>query len=272
MKGVHFTPESLEEMGKDLCIAVLVAFGREGMGSVPRPIGKSRGRMSVMREGGMVITRAKAKEEIMADPRLLHQGDGDSSSGSDSDASNENAEEPAEPSEGLPRSSTRLVLKLPGPSLRSKRSLIPKARKCSECGLDLNMGHVCPQRIVPSPTAESNKLIVPVGVKTYYTVQGKKVHDQLTQTKVSFYAHYKANKEKAAQAQDRTSSYQTLQAPMITIEPESTPEPASALPPAIRVSTQFVQERVQRFALSQSFALTPASAQDRRLARKSLFS
>lgn len=268
MKGVHFTPESLEEMGKDLCFAILVAFGREGAWSVPRPMGKGRGRRSVLGEGGVVVTKSKAKEELLADPRLLHQGDGDSSSGSDSDASNENAEEP---SEVLPRSSTRLVLKLPGPSFRSKRSLLPKARKCSECGLDMNMGHVCPQRIVPSPTAESSKQVVAVGVKTYYTVQGKKVHDQVTQTKVSFYAHYKANKEKAAQIQQT----QVLRAPTITIEPESTPEPATrlqlapALPSALRVSTQFMQERVERFSLSQSF-VTPDSKQH--LGRKSMFS
>jgi len=271
MKGVHFTPESLEEMGKDLCFAILVAFGREGASPVPRSVGKGRGRRSMLGECGVVVTKSKAREELMADPRLLHQGDGDSSSGSDSDASNENAEEPAEPSEGLPRSSTRLVLKLPGPSFRSKRSLLPKTRKCSDCGLGMNMGHVCPQRIVPSPTAESSKQVVAVGVKTYYTVQGKKVHDQVTQTKVSFYAHYKANKEKAAQIRQT----QVLQAPTITIEPESTPEPATrlmlapALPAPHRVSTQFIQERAERFSLSQSF-VTPSSKQH--LGRKSLFS
>ena len=276
-QGVHFTVDSLEEMGRNLCIAILVTFGKEGIWPISRPVPPVR--MSKTRKmsiyTGKTVSRVTAREELMSDPRLMSQGEGESSSGSDSDSSVENTEMQSEPSDQTEfRPSTRLVLKLPGPSNRSKRTLIPKAKKCSECGLELSMGHVCPRRMAPSPSSESLKPIALVGLKTYYTLQGKKVHDQTTQTKVSFYALYKANKERAAQLQHS----ETLQAPSITIQPEVTPEaprhPPSFHPPA-RLSIHHLPDRMERLSLSQSFAILPDSqpAQDRpRPIRKSMLS
>ena len=233
MKGLHFTTETLQEMGRDLCLAVLIAFGRDGclpvqpmvsLSSTAKRTKVNRARISLIIDSLAQITRSSAQLELENDPKLLGLGDLDSSSGSESEPSLDNIEPPQDLQEAPaapPRSSSRLVLKLPGPAPLqvSKRTPVSKSRRCGECGLELGMGHVCPLRVTPSQDQSKSQTLV--GVKTYYTVHGKRVHDQFTQTKVSFYFRYKINKAKAAQL----SLTHTLQPPTIVVEPEPTPEP-----------------------------------------------
>ena len=54
-------------------------------------------------------------------------------------------------------------------------------KKCRHCGNDEVPGHQCKTEEAPPPKRRM------VGIRTYYNLSGKKVHDQQTQTPVEFY-------------------------------------------------------------------------------------
>ena len=59
------------------------------------------------------------------------------------------------------------------------KKIVPK-KKCKTCGSDDIPGHTCKQEL---PVVKRR----PVGLRTYYNLSGKKVHDQQTQTPDEFY-------------------------------------------------------------------------------------
>ena len=76
----------------------------------------------------------------------------------------------------LPKKKPKLPSKIVRKTIKK-----PPRRKCSKCGEDDLPGHEC-KKEDPVPIRKK-----PVGLRTYYNIAGKKVHDQQTQTPVEMY-------------------------------------------------------------------------------------
>ena len=167
------------------------------------------------------LNRGNLLKELMRDQELLHQGEDEESSGSDSEPSDDNLEPselaqfipstqktaaPAHGKKPLSKTSSRTIIK-PANAV-SKAVPRPKAKKCPDCGKDLLMNHRClakpagadkPRELLKPSSAIVQKRPV-IGVKTYYNLLGKRVHDQMTQTPASFYLNYKLTKQREKEA------------------------------------------------------------------------
>lgn len=245
---MHFTRSILQDMGRDLCLVLLANFGFAGyiprsMGATAASTGKkavtstgvqSQRTESYGGESGSVemfqtlagLNRGNLLKELMKDQELLHQGEDEESSGSDSGPSDDNLEPselaqfvpaiqktsaPARGKKPLSKTSSRTIIK-PANTI-SRPMPRPKAKKCPDCGKDLLMNHRCVAKPAPAekqvkPASAFVQKRPVIGVKTYYNLVGKRVHDQMTQTPASFYLNYKLTKQREKEAR-------TTRAPLI---------------------------------------------------------
>ena len=193
-KGLHYTTEALKRMGRDIARSLLVIARSSKMPAPLAPkrtvkkikgaVGASASQMEIPDESGLKeLDPEVLLDEMMHNEELLHNGEAeDSSSGSDSEPSEDNLEveelKDYIPSLSLKKKPKPKSKPKPAPQPRVMRQ--PTRKKCNKCGQDELPGHTCPE--APPPPKRK-----PVGIRTYYNIAGKRVHDQATQTPLSFY-------------------------------------------------------------------------------------
>ena len=196
----HFTGEILADMGRDLCKAVLLISQNSILSRNPtlkKPLLKSTIKKPMKTDEPLTILNITKTfnidsilKEMLDKEEILHTGEENcSSSGSDSEPSEDNLDY-----EDL-KNLLPVVAQKKKPGVAQKKRIIfnkniaiprskilPPKKKCSKCGDDELPGHVC--KTVEAPPPPKKKII---GVKTYYNLAGKRVHDQATQTPISLY-------------------------------------------------------------------------------------
>ena len=201
-RSLHFTGEILKEMGKDLCRSLLVLSQNSGLTRNPtikKPSLKATSKkLPIKRQESNLSVPAIMKDfnidsifqEMMEKDEVLHNGEENncSSSGSDSEPSEDNLDFedlkkllPA----NIVKKKEKISKKKPLPS-RNFNMIRPKLlqkKKCQKCGEEEGPSHVC-KPVEPAPPPPKKK---PIGLRTYYNLAGKRVHDQATQTPPGFY-------------------------------------------------------------------------------------
>lgn len=200
-KSLHFTGEILQEMGKDLCRSLLVLSQNSSLTRNPalqKPSIKSSSKKPILKKPESFNSLSISKsfniesifQEMMDKDDVLHNGEdvNCSSSGSDSEPSEDNLSFedlkkllPA----NVAKKKDKVMKKKPLPTRNfqaARQKLLPK-KKCGKCGEDDGPGHVCK---LPEPAPPPPKKKV-VGLRTYYNLAGKRVHDQATQTPPGLY-------------------------------------------------------------------------------------
>ena len=193
--NMHFSGEILAEMGRDLCRAVLILSQNSSLARNPalRRLSlkqKQRKNKTQDEETEIVIITEHNIEailtELLARKDSLQAGEGNaSSSGSESEPSEDNLEfqelkslMPATHSHSLVNSLNFNKNALNRGNFYRNKTL---TKKCGKCGEEDLHGHFCK---IFEVTAQRRKI---VGIRTYYNITGKRVHDQETQTPPSFY-------------------------------------------------------------------------------------
>ena len=201
-KSLHFTGAILQEMGKDLCRSLLVLSQNSSLTRNPtiqKPTVKSSIKKPVLKKSELSLASLSISksynidsilQEMMDKEEVLHNGEelNCSSSGSDSEPSEDNLcfedlkkllpvnvakkKEKGTKKKTLPSRNFQVI----------RQKLLPK-KKCGKCGEDEGVGHVC-KPPEPAPPPPKKKV---VGLRTYYNLAGKRVHDQATQTPPGFY-------------------------------------------------------------------------------------
>lgn len=180
--GKHFTSLMLQEMGKQLCLTLLVA------GNLTVPVSPS--------SPISTLTSAAALEELKGCEDLLLSGEQDESSdGSDACPSEDNLDEkeiaklvPAKPaaktqSSKRQRPTTINVRQSPLTHSKPFKEDVKELPKCGKCGETELPGHQCARQVQkPAIRTTSRLYSKQVGLRTYFNAVGKKVHDQATQT------------------------------------------------------------------------------------------
>lgn len=204
--GMHFTGEILAGIGRDLCRTLIVFGGTAGLPSSPQskakkqPLSVNKNRIKKGKQdkpakktcnnGNMRILGIDLDQilgEMMEKEDILHNGEnGDSSSGSDSDPSEDNLEieelrNLIPISYSAPQKKKEKNSKKKIKEVKSFTRRIPK-QKCKKCGDEMLAGHICKVQDAPPPPKKA-----PIGLRTYYNLSGKRVHDQATQTPLSLY-------------------------------------------------------------------------------------
>ena len=204
-RSQHFTGEILKEMGKDLCRSLLVLSQNSGLTRNPslkkasfkpttKKLPSKRGEANLPIPAIMKDFNIDSIfQEMMEKDEVLHNGEENncSSSGSDSEPSEDNlAYEDLKkylPS-NLQKKKEKINKKkpLPGKNFNMIRSKLLPKKKCPKCGDEEAPGHVCKVQ-EPAPPPPKKKVI---GLRTYYNLSGKRVHDQATQTPANFYPKF----------------------------------------------------------------------------------
>ena len=184
--GKHFTTVTLQEMGRQLCLALLVASDLAVPVSPSSPIA--------------ALSSAAVLQELQASKQLLTSGEqDDSSDGSDPCPSEDNLDEreiaKLVPSPSKPPSKSESIKKQRPKTFNIRQNPAPHAvkpfkedvkelPKCGKCGETELPGHQCSRPVVQRPSVRTNSRLYTkqVGVRTYFNAAGKKVHDQATQT------------------------------------------------------------------------------------------
>lgn len=200
--GSHHTAKQLQEMGKQLCLALAIYSDISVLDPQPCPDGE------YANIGG--LKKSDLLNELKNNKELLEDNAENESSGSDSDPSEDNLE-PDEFAEILPVSIRRKnIVEKKRPTTQKKRNISirsfiqPNSKdkpedvkekevpliKCGNCNEMMTPGHVC-----PSPTQKPKPKLNNISrlnnslfssFQPYYNAAGKKVRDQATQT-----PHYK---------------------------------------------------------------------------------
>ena len=195
--GQHLSSEQLQLVGKHIALA-LVLYG--GLASPPKPMSEagSPGPEDCVSSIAH-FSREDMLRQLTSNKELLEQAGEEGASGSESSPSEDNLEPeelakllPAVPRPKAERAKRKLVR---DPSAFRSRSFKEDAKnekevkdtspkKCSSCGLPQEPGHVCskPKALRPLPSTFSRLYTKRVGLNTYISPSGKKVHDQATQT------------------------------------------------------------------------------------------
>jgi ribosomal protein L32 len=198
-KSIHFTGDILQEMGKDLCRALLVLNQNTSLvrnPTQPKPLLKNSKKPVKKTEPqpNLPITKAynidSILKEMLEQDEILHNGEANiSSSGSDSEPSEDNLDE-EELKKLIPLSvpSKKKQEKPKKKPVQIKNVYLPKQKpaqkkKCPKCGEEEVAGHVC-KVVEAAPPPPKRKI---VGLRTYYNLAGKRVHDQATQTPPGLY-------------------------------------------------------------------------------------
>jgi hypothetical protein len=189
-KGFHYTGGILADMGRDLCKSLLILSQNSKLARNPalkKPSlvkvlkKKTEEEMSLLTSEHNLESLLK---ELLQKKDLLNENDGNfSSSGSESEPSEDNLDQDTlkiliPQSAGLKRETfckKRLDRSMCLPRHKS-------VKKCEKCGGEETTGHNCKFN---NFSCSSRRKIV--GLRTYYNICGKKVHDQATQTPPSFY-------------------------------------------------------------------------------------
>ena len=179
--GQHLTVGQLQEVGRHLCIAMLIYGGF--VPPAPQPQPEDCGEWS--REACAKALEMQSSEQ--------DEGSG-GSSGSDSDPSEDNLDPeelrellPAVPMTNAQRAQRRATLTREGsiPKARKPREEGKEPAKCKVCMEPELAGHVCKQVRAFKPLANpySRLYTKKVGVRTFVNpATGKTMHDQATQT------------------------------------------------------------------------------------------
>ena len=128
-------------------------------------------------------TKCLQNADKMLQKEMLTNSKESSSSGSESEPSEDNLDieelKQILPGQTINRRSSLCSKKTP---CLNKPLHMPKAypKKCEKCGEDEGVRHFCKANC-PGPIKKV------IGIRTYYNLAGKKVHDQATQTPPSFY-------------------------------------------------------------------------------------
>jgi hypothetical protein len=187
--AIHFTTSHLQDMGKHLCLSLLV-YSNLQVGPAPEP---QPGPLSES-AGFQHLSKSQLEQELRLKPELLITGDTDSDSGSDSEPSEDNLDSDTI-KELIPftaKSKEKKTSKRRTASLRASppRMRAPRPPKtCPNCGEQVTTStHECPPP-PPKPKFKARPMPRPlsktVGLNTYYNAAGKKVHDQATQTNLT---------------------------------------------------------------------------------------
>jgi hypothetical protein len=188
--GKHFTTLMLQEMGKQLCLTLLV-YNNLSVPQNPQLL------LPGSTQPFAALRRDEVMRELMESEELLESGlggDGESTDGSDSSPSEDNldAKELAKfvpittrrsKAEKKARPRTISIRNLPIPRPRPFKEDIKEIPRCVKCGEPDLPGHQC-ARSLPKPVVRTSSRLYTkqVGLNTYFNAAGKKVHDQATQT------------------------------------------------------------------------------------------
>ena len=186
--GKHFTTLTLQDMGKQLCLTLLV-YGNISVPQNPELL------LSGTTQHFSDLRRDAVMRELMQSGDLLETGqEDDSTDGSDSSPSEDNLDEKElaklvpsatrrTKAEKKTRPRTISIRNLPIPRPRSFKEDSKELPKCQKCGEPDLPGHQCartvPKQVIRTSSRLYNKQ---VGLNTYFNAAGKKVHDQATQT------------------------------------------------------------------------------------------
>jgi len=186
-EGLHHTTQDLQSIGKHICLSLLVNAEIEVPQS-PEPQPNPEGHVPILTN----IKKNEIVNELLNNKELL-EDNGEDSSGSDSDPSEDNLEPevfseilPISPKKKSPEKKKRpITTKKRNKSIRSinipvkKREELPPP-KCTNCNEVLTPNHVCPK---PKPrTRPTMRRNLYSTSQAYYNAAGKKVRDQATQT------------------------------------------------------------------------------------------
>ena len=188
--GLHFSTSHLMEMGKQVCLALVVNGELCSPNDEPQPEGVG---------SAILFTKKDIIKELKENPELLEENDDDCSSGSESDPSEDNLDPeeicsvyPVTLAPKLKPSDKKKSTPIPNSKARaqSNRSLTAQKErakiilKCKQCGEPDLPGHICQK---PKPKQQLKPIVKPSGTfnlinQPYYNAAGKKVRDQATQT------------------------------------------------------------------------------------------
>jgi hypothetical protein len=196
--GQHMTVEQLQLVGKHLALALLLYGGlappQHALSEVGSP-GPEDQHSSIAH-----FSREQLEQQLTTNKELLEMAcEEGGSSGSESSPSEDNLdpEELAQllPAVPRPKGERKKRLTRDPSSLRSrsfkedsktkeKEMKDASPKKCASCGLPQEPNHVCqkPKVLRPLPNTFSRLYTKRVGLNTYMSPSGKKVHDQATQT------------------------------------------------------------------------------------------
>lgn len=198
-KGHHFTGEILAEMGRDLCKTVLLLSQNTMLSrnpTVKKPLFKpSLKKPAKSAEPAVVLNIISTfnidsiLKEMLDKTEILHNGEENcSSSGSDSEPSEDNLDyNDLKNLLPVPMVVKKKPAQMPKKRIVFNKNLnLPKAKvaikkKCQKCGEDEGPGHACKIEAPPPPKKKV------IGIRTYYNLAGKRVHDQATQTPPGLY-------------------------------------------------------------------------------------
>ena len=189
-QNFHYTGGILADMGRDLCKALLVLSQNSKLARNPtikKPVIQKN--LKKPENDGKKFADQKFDlegilKELLSKKENLNLNDGNSSSsGSESEPSEDNLDldslNKLIPQTAEPKKDS-LCKKRYERSLHLPRSRVLK--KCEKCGESEVTGHAC--KNLNNSYSLRRKI---VGLRTYYNICGKKVHDQSTQTPPSFY-------------------------------------------------------------------------------------
>lgn len=187
-KNFHYTGGILADMGRDLCKALLVLSQNSKLArnpltkkpALPKNAKKPEIDPKVVNN---IHDLESILKELLSKKENLLSNEENSSSGSESEPSEDNLD--LDTLKNLVPQ-TAEARKDGFCKKRYERSLhMPRHRsikKCEKCGDNEVSGHFC--KILNNSCTLRRKI---VGLRTYYNICGKKVHDQETQTPPSFY-------------------------------------------------------------------------------------
>lgn len=188
---MHFTSAHLQEMGKQVCLALIINGDLQTTSPEdPQPDPEC---ISVFQ-----FNKKSILNELVSNKELLQDNNNDCTSGSDSDPSEDNLD----PEEVISVYPLAITPKLKTAEKKKASTIIPKARaesnrtlssqkerakainKCKLCGEPELTGHFCQK---PKPKQPLKPIVKPQSSfnlvnQPYYNAAGKKVRDQATQT------------------------------------------------------------------------------------------
>lgn len=198
--GQHLTTEQLQQVGKHLALALLL-YG--GLMPPQHPLSEAGSPGPEDQHSSIAhFSREQFVQQLTTNKELLETACGEGgSSGSESSPSEDNLD-PEELAQLLPavprpkgeRAKKRLTrdpsalrsrsFKEDAKTVKEKEAKDASPKKCTSCGLPQEPGHICPRPKVlrPLPSSFSRLYTKRVGLNTYVSPSGKKVHDQATQT------------------------------------------------------------------------------------------
>ena len=194
-KNFHFTGEILADMGRDLCRSVLVLSQNSSLIRNPtskRPLLKPtlKKKLKTPETPEISVTKTYNVENILKEmlekEEILYNGEANiSSSGSDSEPSEDNLDYQELKSlipAAVKKKHNLVSKKKPSKNIYFPKPKIQPKKKCAKCGEEEVLGHVC--KVFEAPPPPKKKVI---GLRTYYNLAGKRVHDQATQTPPALY-------------------------------------------------------------------------------------